>query len=201
MSTFFQYFSHSRKYAAILIVSLVVLIGVSGKVAWSSNGLPRINTPTLALLAKQHPVIVLFRHAERCDRSEHPCLSDKTGITAYGAHQARARGETFAAQINDYSLFASPAVRTIQSATWFSGGKKLTVDNAMRTCGGGTQRAILRLAKQSQGKNTVIFTHNHCLTWLAENMRGVKYDPGYLDALVMHADHGKLYLDGQLMIQ
>jgi hypothetical protein len=30
-------------------------------------------------------------------------------------------------------------------------------------------------------------------------MRGVKYDPGYLDALVMHADQDKLYLDGQLV--
>ncbi len=51
---------------------------------WSSNGLPRIDNKTLARLAQQHPVVVLFRHAERCDRSTNQCLSDKTGITVKG---------------------------------------------------------------------------------------------------------------------
>ncbi|HFZ8994247.1 TPA: lipopolysaccharide core heptose(II)-phosphate phosphatase [Citrobacter freundii] len=195
---FSRYFAHCRKNAAILLAVLAVLMSVSCQVSWHSNNLPRIDTRTLAALAKQHPVIVLFRHAERCDRSEHQCLGDKTGITAYGASQARQRGATFTAEIKDYQLYASPTVRTIQSATWFSGNKKLTVDRAMRECGRETKNAIYSLVQQSAGKNIVVFTHNHCLTWLAKNMRGVKYDPDYLDALVMHTDNGKLYLDGQL---
>ncbi|HAT8039717.1 TPA: histidine phosphatase family protein [Citrobacter rodentium] len=188
-----------RKYIVILAASLITLTGVSCQVAWSSNGLPRIDIRTLAALSARHPVIVLFRHAERCDRSDGPCLADKTGITEYGAHEARKRGEMFGMQIKNYALYASPAVRTIQSATWFSAGKKLTVDNAMRDCGRGTKSAISRLVAKALGENVVVFTHNHCLTWLAKNMRGVKYDPGYLDALVMHADQDKLYLDGQLV--
>lgn len=192
-----HYFSRFKKYILMLMTSLLVLVGVGCQMAWSSNGLPRINTGTLAALAKQHPVIVLFRHAERCDRSDHLCLSDKTGITVDGANEARKRGESFSAQIARYDLYASPAVRTIQSATWFAVSKKVTVENGLLTCGRGTKNTLLHLAQKSAGKNVVVFTHNHCLSWLAKNMRGVNYDPDYLGALVMHVDKGKLYLDGQ----
>lgn len=94
----------------------------------SGNGLPQINGKALAALAKQHPVVVLFRHAERCDRSDNTCLSDSTGITVNGAQDARALGKAFSADIQNYNLYSSNTVRTIQSATWFSAGRSLTVD-------------------------------------------------------------------------
>ncbi len=92
------------------------------------NGLPQINGKALAALAKQHPVVVLFRHAERCDRSDNTCLSDSTGITVNGAQDARALGKAFSADIQNYNLYSSNTVRTIQSATRFSAGRSLTVD-------------------------------------------------------------------------
>ena len=70
----------SKKYIIILL-ALAAIAGLGTHAAWSSNGLPRIDNKTLARLAQQHPVVVLFRHAERCDRSTNQCLSDKTGIT------------------------------------------------------------------------------------------------------------------------
>ncbi|WP_436856585.1 histidine phosphatase family protein [Citrobacter tructae] len=193
------FFIKYRKLLIILVTSLALLAGFGSQFAWSSNGLPGINTRTLALLAKQHPVIVLIRHAQRCDRSDNVCLSDKTGITVYGAHQARARGLSFSKEIPNYDLYASDTVRTIQSATWFSTGNKVTVDKNMHQCGKQMYRSITALVNKSGNNNVVIFTHNHCLTWLAKNMRGVKYEPDYLDALVMHAEQGKLFLDGQLV--
>lgn len=69
----------SKKYFIILL-ALAAIAGLGTHAAWSSNGLPRIDNKTLARLAQQHPVVVLFRHAERCDRSTNQCLSDKTGI-------------------------------------------------------------------------------------------------------------------------
>lgn len=194
-----QYFVKYKKYTIILLSALAIMVGLGSHFAWSSNGLPRIDTRTLEVLAKQHPLVVLFRHAERCDRSDNACLSDKTGITEYGAKQARALGTSFSKEIKDYDLYASDTVRTIQSATWFSAGKKLTVDKGMHACGRGTGQAIERLVNKSENKDVVIFTHNHCLTYLAKNMRGVKLTPDYLDGLVMHVDKGKLYLDGKLV--
>lgn len=73
----------SKKYFIILL-ALAAIAGLGTHAAWSSNGLPRIDNKTLARLAQQHPVVVLFRHAERCDRSTNQCLSDKTGITVKG---------------------------------------------------------------------------------------------------------------------
>ncbi|MGS9235810.1 histidine phosphatase family protein, partial [Salmonella enterica subsp. enterica serovar Infantis] len=55
--------------------------------------------------------------------------------------------------------------------------------------------SLKTLLKQSQNKNIVIFTHNPCLKYIANNKRGVKFDPDFLNALVMHADNGKLFLD------
>lgn len=72
-----------KKYFIILL-ALAAIAGLGTHAAWSSNGLPRIDNKTLARLAQQHPVVVLFRHAERCDRSTNQCLSDKTGITVKG---------------------------------------------------------------------------------------------------------------------
>lgn len=77
----------SKKYFIILL-ALAAIAGLGTHAAWSSNGLPRIDNKTLARLAQQHPVVVLFRHAERCDRSTNQCLSDKTGITVKGTQDA-----------------------------------------------------------------------------------------------------------------
>lgn len=85
------------------------------------NGLPQINGKALAALAKQHPVVVLFRHAERCDRSDNTCLSDSTGITVNGAQDARALGKAFSADIQNYNLYSSNTVRTISRQLVFCG--------------------------------------------------------------------------------
>lgn len=189
----------SKKTAVMLVTLLTVVTGLCTQHAWSSNGLPRIDNKTLALLAKEHPVVVLFRHAERCDRSDNPCLSDKTGITVNGANKARELGKTFSADITHYDLYASNTVRTIQSATWFSANRKLTVDKKLMKCGSGIYSAINAMLVKSSNKNIVAFTHNHCLTYIAKNKRSVKFQPDYLDGLVMHAENGKLFLDGEFV--
>ena len=182
-----------------MMMVFAIAAGLSTRLAWSSDGLPRIDSETLAAIALHHPVVVLFRHAERCDRSDNKCLSDQTGITVKGAHNARDRGKMFRAKIADYDLYSSDAVRTIQSATWFSADKKVTVDKNMQKCDYSIYSSIEALQEKSKNKNVVIFTHNHCLSYIAKDKRGVKFEPDYLDALVMHSENGKLILDGELV--
>ncbi|EEX5660705.1 histidine phosphatase family protein [Escherichia coli] len=188
----------SKKYFIILL-ALAAIAGLGTHAAWSSNGLPRIDNKTLARLAQQHPVVVLFRHAERCDRSTNQCLSDKTGITVKGTQDARELGNAFSADIPGFDLYSSNTVRTIQSATWFSAGKKLTVDKRLLQCGNEIYSAIKDLQSKAPDKNIVIFTHNHCLTYIAKNKRDATFKPDYLDGLVMHVEKGKVYLDGEFV--
>ncbi|EFG0732487.1 lipopolysaccharide core heptose(II)-phosphate phosphatase [Escherichia coli] len=194
----------SKKYIIILL-ALAAIAGLGTHAAWSSNGLPRIDNKTLARLARlarlaqQHPVVVLFRHAERCDRSTNQCLSDKTGITVKGTQDARELGNAFSADIPDFDLYSSNTVRTIQSATWFSAGKKLTVDKRLLQCGNEIYSAIKDLQSKAPDKNIVIFTHNHCLTYIAKDKRDATFKPDYLDGLVMHVEKGKVYLDGEFV--
>lgn len=128
MLAFILRFIKNKSYFALLAGAWVIIAGLTSQHAWSGNGLPQINGNTLAALAKQHPVVVLFRHAERCDRSDNTCLSDSSGITVNGAQNARSLGKDFNADIQNYDLYSSNTVRTIQSATWFSAGRSLTVD-------------------------------------------------------------------------
>lgn len=186
-----------KKYVIALLMFALGVVGLGAQYAWSSNGLPRIDNKALARLSVQHPVIVLFRHGERCDRSSNECLSDKTGITLKGAHEARALGKAFSADIPDYALYSSNTVRTIQSATWFSDGKKLTVDPKFLQCGESIYKEINTLQNKENNKNMVIFTHNHCLTFIAKDKRNATFKPDYLDGLVMHVEKGKLFLDGE----
>ncbi|HAV9430723.1 TPA: histidine phosphatase family protein [Escherichia coli] len=191
----------SKKYIIILL-ALAAIAGLGTHAAWSSNGLPRIDNKTLARLARlaqQHPVVVLFRHAERCDRSTNQCLSDKTGITVKGTQDARELGNAFSADIPDFDLYSSNTVRTIQSATWFSAGKKLMVDKRLLQCGNEIYSAIKDLQSKAPDKNIVIFTHNHCLTYIAKDKRDATFKPDYLDGLVMHVEKGKVYLDGEFV--
>lgn len=127
------------------------------------------------------------------------CLSDKTGITVKGTQDARELGNAFSADIPDFDLYSSNTVRTIQSATWFSAGKKLTVDKRLLQCGNEIYSAIKDLQSKAPDKNIVIFTHNHCLTYIAKNKRDATFKPDYLDGLVMHVEKGKVYLDGEFV--
>lgn len=112
---------------------------------------------------------------------------------------AQELGNAFSADIPDFDLYSSNTVRTIQSATWFSAGKKLTVDKRLLQCGNEIYSAIKDLQSKAPDKNIVIFTHNHCLTYIAKNKRDATFKPDYLDGLVMHVEKGKVYLDGEFV--
>ena len=59
--------------------------------------------------------------------------------------------------------------------------------------------AIKDLQSKAPDKNIVIFTHNHCLTYIAKDKLDATFKPDYLDGLVMHVEKGKVYLDGEFV--
>ncbi|GHL00974.1 lipopolysaccharide core heptose(II)-phosphate phosphatase [Escherichia coli] len=160
--------------------------------------MPRIDNKTLARLAQQHPVVVLFRHAERCDRSTNQCLSDKTGITVKGTGMP-VNWATLLVLISLISIFIPVIPSGPFSRRRFSAGKKLTVDKRLLQCGNEIYSAIKDLQSKAPDKNIVIFTHNHCLTYIAKDKRDATFKPDYLDGLVMHVEKGKVYLDGEFV--
>lgn len=113
-------FVEVKKYFIILL-AFAAIAGLGTHAARSSNGLPRIDNKTLARLAQQHTVVVLFRHAERCDRSTNQCLSDKTGITVKGTRDARELGNAFSADIPDFDLYSSNTIGPFSRRHGFSG--------------------------------------------------------------------------------
>lgn len=139
--------------------------------------------------------IFLFRHGERCDRSDNLCLSDADGITLLGAEQAVNNGEMFNARVSDYEVYSTDTTRTVQTAKYFS-GKAVTVLPELYVCDVTIFDTLKKLA--AKNKNTVIFTHNHCLSFIASYMKNWKFKPEYLDGLVMSEENGDLILDGEL---
>ncbi|EJA0598796.1 TPA: lipopolysaccharide core heptose(II)-phosphate phosphatase [Escherichia coli] len=139
--------------------------------------------------------IFIFRHGERCDRSDNQCISKADGITLVGAEQAINNGEMFNASVSDYAVYSTNTTRTIQTAKYFS-GKAVTVLPELSICDGTIFNTLKKVAEKN--KNTVIFTHNHCISFIASHMKKWKFKPGYLDGLVMTKEKGKLILDGRL---
>lgn len=146
-------------------------------------------------ISRQYPIVFLIRHGERCDRSQNECLSAHEGITINGANKAREYGKVFNKMYPSYGLYSTNTLRTVQTATFFSGGKTPTIPE-ISTCDDDAINNILKISQQN--KVTVIFTHNHCLTKIAKEMKWWKLKPEYLETLVLHIENNHLILDGKL---
>lgn len=95
-----------------------------------------------------------------------------------------------------YDIYSSNAVRTIQTAKFFSGKEPVVMDS-LSDCNNDLYKTLESIARESHKRNIVIMTHNHCLSFLARDRLGKKFKPAYLDALIMHYDGTRLILDGK----
>ncbi|MDA7093960.1 lipopolysaccharide core heptose(II)-phosphate phosphatase, partial [Escherichia coli] len=93
-------------------------------------------------------------------------------------------------------IYSSNAVRTIQTAKFFSGKEPVVMDS-LSDCNNDLYKTLESIARESHKRNIVIMTHNHCLSFLARDRLGKKFKPAYLDALIMHYDGTRLILDGK----
>ncbi|CAD6040402.1 lipopolysaccharide core heptose(II)-phosphate phosphatase [Escherichia coli] len=155
----------------------------------------RLDISKVTRISQKYPIIFLIRHGERCDRSQNICLSAREGITVNGANKAQQYGNVFNKMFSSYNLYSTDTLRTVQTATFFSGGRTATIPD-ISTCNDNAINNILKISQRN--KVTVIFTHNHCLSRIAKKMNGWRLKPDYMDTLVLHRENNHLVLDGSL---
>lgn len=113
-------------------------------------------------------VIVLVRHAERCDRSTHPCLDDPQGITRVGSQAAAQVGEGLQQLgLQRTDVLASPLVRTQQTAH-FMFGTLATSEGWLQQCN--HDFAGNALARKAAERNLVLVTHSGCIDQLERQL-------------------------------
>ncbi|HDD9598081.1 TPA: lipopolysaccharide core heptose(II)-phosphate phosphatase [Escherichia coli] len=180
------------KYLALFLFSLLLIIA---SIIFSRT--PRIlDGSYITKISRQYPIIFLIRHGERCDRSQNKCMSTHEGLTVNGANKAKEYGKVFNNMFPSYGLYSTDTLRTVQTATFFSGGKTPIIPE-MSTCDDDAINNILKISQQN--KVPVIFTHNHCLSKIARKMNGWRLKSDYLETLVLHRVNDNLILDGVLI--
>jgi phosphohistidine phosphatase SixA len=141
-------------------------------------------------------VVVLIRHGERCDESDHACVGPKDGITAHGQQVATQVGAAFTqlGMLNAQVMF-SPLTRTVQtSAAMFP-----QVGQAQDWVGDCEHGVIDRIEAHKQaGHNLVLVTHSTCIAKVEAHL-GLPHAllAEYSSALLLSQDaDGKLELLG-----
>ncbi len=179
----------------------LVVAGVSLAIVcflyFSARHVPEISPDTVAERSHSSRILILIRHGERCDRSDNPCSAGPSGITIPGAYRAWKYGTQFRKHMPLYALYATDTVRTIQTARYF-GRQEAQVIKEPGYCDERLLPFLTSLSESTQAGVSVIFTHNHCLSFLARTLLNRKFRPDYLDGLVLENTGGRLVIDGHL---
>lgn len=148
---------------------------------------------------QQGNVIVLIRHAERCDQSSGACLGPADGITVAGTQVAQGVGAGLAALgLDNTQLLASPLTRTRQTAS-FIFGQQIPTAGWAGNCDAGFAGSLM--ANKLRHRNMVLVTHSGCIDHL---LRTLHVQPGergseYAEAMLLSVnDQGKPRLLGSL---
>ena len=113
-------------------------------------------------------VVVLIRHAERCDRSEATCLAAEEGITVNGSLVASDAGAGISALgLHNADLQVSPSLRTRQTAHAMFGNEVADVE-WLQDCN--DQFAASVIAHKREGRNLVAVTHSGCMDHFQRTM-------------------------------
>ncbi|ELG86350.1 hypothetical protein A311_03754 [Escherichia coli KTE146] len=179
-----------------VVFATLVLFFVSGVIAVSVLKKPEyLDLKQVYDISKKHPTIFIIRHGERCDRSKNECFSEPDGITVNGTQKAIQLGKDLSNIIGEYNLYTTNTTRTRQTACFFSNGASPAIISLSNN---GESPVIKILDLSYQSKNSVVFSHNHCLSRIAKDMRWWKLKPEYLETLVLHREENNLILDGVL---
>ncbi|MGF6394498.1 phosphohistidine phosphatase SixA [Pseudomonas plecoglossicida] len=144
-------------------------------------------------------VIVMIRHAERCDSAPGPCLDDPTGITVAGSAAAKRVGQGLnELGLANADLISSPKLRTRQTAHFIL-GQAVASEDWLEKCDNGFAKEAL--AHKKPGHNLVLVTHNGCIDHFQRDKRvvGGERESGYASALFVSVDaDGKTRILGRL---
>lgn len=155
----------------------VIDLGRSGS-AWSG----------LQTQWQQGRVVVMIRHAERCDRSANPCLGPLDGITIQGQHAAQGVGAGLQVLGLEHArMLASPMTRTQQTADLIR-GQQVATQAWVGECDHGFKQAVLN--HKSANENLVLMTHSGCIDQFERKMgvRAGQRSSEYAQALFVQVD-------------
>ncbi|SDH48035.1 lipopolysaccharide core heptose(II)-phosphate phosphatase PmrG [Pseudomonas panipatensis] len=189
------------KYSLAWLAGLAgaVVLGVCGAVALPSLSYGQV--PVAAELA-QHwskgEVVMLVRHAERCDRSSAPCLGAADGITVRGSEQAALVGHDYRAlDLSHTDVYASPMTRTAQTAEQMFGANVIA-QSWVADCKGDVLKNVLQ--HKVAHRNLVLVTHSECMAQIVQAIDHHDLStPEYTSSLVLFSDDkGALQVAGQI---
>ena len=122
---------------------------------------PRLFHSQVAAQWQRGDVLLLIRHAERCDRSAHLCAGHPTGITVPGSDAAGRVGDGLRTLgLSRAQIVSSEALRTRQTAEAIAGHTVPTADWAS-DCDSDFSRAAM--THKRPGENLVVVTHSGCI--------------------------------------
>ena len=184
-----------KVFAVIVVVLSLCLL--TGYMLW-----PR--TPPDLVGASLYPnwdkgnVVVLVRHAERCNRSSNPCLASADGITVQGRDASITFGKFFSELgLVNTDFIASPAIRTEQTAFYMFGHPVVTQE-WLSYCDKNLLSEVI--AHKASQRNLILVTHSECISQL-ESEQGYAYADAseYNSALFVSLDdQGKPTIQGVL---
>lgn len=144
-------------------------------------------------------VIVLVRHAERCDRSTNRCLGDPAGITVAGSQAASEVGAGLQRLgLDNADVLTSPESRTRQTAH-FMFGRDVASRDWLNACDRDFTSTALH--NKQPGVNLVLVTHSGCIDHLERQLKvpGGERSSEYASALFVSLNaHGKARILGQM---
>jgi phosphohistidine phosphatase SixA len=150
-----------------LLAALIIIVLVTGFVLWprSPVNLAAAGTEASARLLHRWQageVVVLVRHAERCDRSANPCLGPADGITQVGSDAAVAVGQGFLRLgMAQTDVLSSPVTRTAQTSHYMFGKDAITQE-WLASCGNTLRNDVV--AHKRAHHNLVLVTHSGCIS-------------------------------------
>ncbi|MBC3957073.1 lipopolysaccharide core heptose(II)-phosphate phosphatase PmrG [Pseudomonas triticifolii] len=110
---------------------------------------------------KHGDVVVMIRHAERCDRSANRCLGSADGITVNGSHVASDVGAGLQRLgLERTHMIASPSTRTQQTASYIA-GQAVVAQDWVGECNKHFKDEVV--GHKVKGENLVLITHSGCI--------------------------------------
>lgn len=143
-------------------------------------------------------VVVLVRHAERCDRSSNPCLGPEDGITTLGSQVSTEVGRSLKdLGLDRTDIISSRATRTEQTALYMF-GYPVQTQEWLSDC----EQFMLDevAAHKASNRNLILITHRGCMSHLESRQGYWDADSSeYNSALFLSLDdHQKLKVQGVL---
>ncbi len=178
------------------ILCLFVIIALGAVLVWfcTATPVPDLSAGSNLSQSKLYEewargdVVIMLRHAERCDRSNNPCLGSADSITISGSRAASAVGIGLQRLgLDKVQMIASPLTRTRQTAD-FIRGRSVQTQSWVGDCGNGFKDAVLKHKKTAE--NLVLITHSGCIDQFERKMgvRAGERSTDYIQALFVKMD-------------